>query len=64
MMEFELDGHRILSHSGGWGGFVTTFLVVPDEQLVVTGTCIAPESVPVTDSGDEGIDILRAWLDA
>jgi CubicO group peptidase (beta-lactamase class C family) len=64
MMEFELDGHRILSHSGGWGGFVTTFLVVPDEQLVVTGTCIAPESVPVTDSGDGGIDILRAWIDA
>jgi CubicO group peptidase (beta-lactamase class C family) len=64
MIEFDLDGRRVLSHSGGWGGFVTTFLVVPDEQLVVTGTCIAPESVPVTDSGDEGIDILRAWLDA
>jgi CubicO group peptidase (beta-lactamase class C family) len=64
MIEFDLDGRRVLSHSGGWGGFVTTFLVVPDEQLVVTGTCIAPESVPVTDSGDGGIDILRAWIDA
>jgi hypothetical protein len=39
-------------------------VVVPDEQLVVTGTCTAPESVPVTDSGDVGIDIVRAWLDA
>jgi CubicO group peptidase (beta-lactamase class C family) len=64
MIEFELDGHRVLTHSGEWGGFVTTFVVVPDEQLVVTGTCTAPQSVPVTDSGDVGIDILRAWLDA
>jgi CubicO group peptidase (beta-lactamase class C family) len=63
MIEFDLDGRRVLTHSGGWGGFVTTFVVVPDEQLVVMGTCTAPESVPVTDSGDFGIDILRAWLD-
>jgi CubicO group peptidase (beta-lactamase class C family) len=64
MGEFQLDGHRVLSHSGGWGGFVTKFVVVPDEQLVVTGTCTAPESVPVGDSGDVGLDILQAWLDA
>jgi len=64
MIEFDLDGRRVLTHSGEWGGFATTFVVVPDEQLVVTGTCTAPESVPVTDSGDVGIDIVRAWLDA
>jgi CubicO group peptidase (beta-lactamase class C family) len=64
MFESELDGHRVLSHSGGWGGFVTIFVVVPDEQLVVTGTCTAPESLPLGDSGDIGLVILSAWLDA
>ncbi|MGB8859769.1 MAG: serine hydrolase domain-containing protein [Ilumatobacteraceae bacterium] len=60
--EFDLDGQRVLTHSGGWGGFVTTFVVAPDQQLAVAGTCAAAESAPTTPMGDPGVDILRIWM--
>lgn len=60
--ETELDGTRVLSHPGGWGGFVTTFVVVPDQQLAVAGTCASPESIPATDNPDIGLTIAELWL--
>jgi CubicO group peptidase (beta-lactamase class C family) len=36
-------GTRFLEHDGGWGGFLTAFVVVPSERLVITGTCTGEE---------------------
>jgi CubicO group peptidase (beta-lactamase class C family) len=61
MGRFELGGRVVLSHSGGWGGFVTTFVVDPAAHVAVAGTCTAAESVPESDLGDPGIDLLGIW---
>ena len=61
MGRFEFGGRVLLSHSGGWGGFVTTFVVDPAVRLAVAGTCTAAESVPASDLGDPGIDLLGIW---
>jgi CubicO group peptidase (beta-lactamase class C family) len=34
---------RVLSHSGGWGGFVTVFDVLPERRLAVAATCTSQE---------------------
>ena len=50
---------RVLFHSGGWGGFVTTFAVLPDQRLAVAATCTSAESVP--GQKDPTGDLLTAW---
>lgn len=63
IVEEDLDGRRVLSHSGGWGGFVTSFVVVPDSQLAVTGTCNAEAVLPAGVASDDfGDDIALAFL--
>lgn len=52
----------VLSHSGGWGGFVTSFDVLPDDQLAVAATCTAYELDAA--QGDIGIEIAQIWHDA
>ena len=48
---------RVLGHGGAWGGFVTSFAVVPERQLAFAGTCTAPDVI----GNDPALDILRAW---
>lgn len=52
----------VLSHSGGWGGFVTSFDVLPDDRLAVSVTCTAYE-LDVAQR-DIGIEIAQLWHDA
>lgn len=61
MGRFELNGRELLSHSGGWGGFVTTFVVDPAAHVAVAGTCTAAESIPDSPFGDPGIDLVEIW---
>jgi CubicO group peptidase (beta-lactamase class C family) len=62
ILETNPDGvGRVLSHSGGWGGFVTFFAVVPDRKLAVSGTCSSPETVESLNLTSD-IDLLRPWL--
>jgi CubicO group peptidase (beta-lactamase class C family) len=61
IVEAEVAGRRVLTHAGGWGGFVTTFVVSPDDRVAVAGTCAAAESVPLTDDLDVGFTILEQW---
>lgn len=62
IIETELDGQRALSHSGGWGGFETTFVVVPAAKLAVAGTCNADAVFPVGKESEIGEDIAVAFL--
>lgn len=55
------DIGTVLSHSGGWGGFVTVFLVVPEERLAVAATCTSPETAIGLGIDDE-LDFLEPWL--
>jgi CubicO group peptidase (beta-lactamase class C family) len=54
---------RVLSHTGGWAGFVTTFDVLPERRLAVAATCTTqelftrPGGLPV-DLGDR---LLAIW---
>lgn len=50
---------RVLSHTGGWAGFVTAFEVLPEERLAVAATCAAGDLPPVRE--DLGADMLRIW---
>jgi CubicO group peptidase (beta-lactamase class C family) len=59
--EMRVDGRRVLTHAGGWAGFVTFFVVAPDEQLVVSGTCAAAESTPSAQT-DLAVELLTLWL--
>lgn len=55
------DGTVVLFHDGGWAGFTTSFLVVPDRELAIAVTCngIATDG-PV--GGTLGQDLLQLWL--
>lgn len=56
------DGEQtFLSHSGGWGGFVTLFVVQPDEQIVVAATCTSPDTAIGLGLESE-LDLIRPWL--
>jgi CubicO group peptidase (beta-lactamase class C family) len=61
IIETSTRGKRVVSHSGGWGGFVTTFVVVPEEKLVITGTCASPDVLPSTER-DMGDILLDIWM--
>jgi CubicO group peptidase (beta-lactamase class C family) len=61
IIEASTRGKRVVSHSGGWGGFVTTFVVVPEEKLVITGTCASPDVLPSTER-DMGDILLDIWM--
>jgi CubicO group peptidase (beta-lactamase class C family) len=49
----------VLTHSGGWAGFVTSFVVLPEDHLAVSAACTAAE-LDVMQS-DVGIDIATIW---
>ena len=53
---------QVLTHSGGWGGFVTVFAVAPDLEVAIAATCTSPESASrlVTD-GDPERELLDIW---
>lgn len=57
---FELE--RVLSHSGAWAGFASSFVVAPDKQVAVAVTCTSDETVPESDNGDIAVDILALWF--
>jgi CubicO group peptidase (beta-lactamase class C family) len=59
IVEAELAGTRVLTHSGGWGGFVTTFFVAPDLGVAAAGTCTSPAVAPA--DGDPGFDLIGIW---
>jgi CubicO group peptidase (beta-lactamase class C family) len=60
IMESVVDGRRILEHSGGWGGFVTSFVVDPVAQVAVAATCAAPESIPT--ALESSTHVLDFWI--
>jgi CubicO group peptidase (beta-lactamase class C family) len=60
IVEAEIDGVRVLTHGGAWGGFVTTFVVAPEFGVAVAGTCTSADVVP--GSGDPGIELLALWV--
>ena len=49
----------VFSHSGGWAGFATIFAVLPDERLVVAGTCTAYELD--VEQHDLETELLQIW---
>lgn len=60
--EFEVDGRRLLSHSGSWAGFDTSFTVDPEGQLVVAVTCSAEEiSTELAPDDDLDLRLLDLW---
>ncbi|MCU1390614.1 MAG: hypothetical protein JWL72_3952 [Ilumatobacteraceae bacterium] len=64
IFETTLDGEQILEHSGSWEGFATSFVVAPDRHLAVAVTCTSNETVPDSDNGDIGFDVMSIWLAA
>ncbi len=52
------DAGVVLTHSGGWSGFDTGFVLDPDRRTAVAVTCNTPDG-PVT--GDVADEILRIW---
>jgi len=64
IIEAPIEGVRTLTHAGGWAGFVTSFVVAPDERLVVTGTCnsTSPHLEIAPPYYEVGISILLDWL--
>lgn len=62
IMSSEIPGiGTVLSHSGGWGGFVTFFAVVPDQQVAAAGTCTSPDTLALVDAESDA-DLLAPWL--
>lgn len=62
ILERQVDGTgRVLAHSGGWGGFVTFFAVIPDRQFAIAGTCTSPDTIAAL-GFREDLDILRPWI--
>ncbi|CAB4559018.1 MAG: serine hydrolase [Actinobacteria bacterium] len=62
IMSSEIPGiGTVLSHSGGWGGFVTFFAVVPDQQVAAAGTCTSPDTLALVDAESDA-DLLTPWL--
>lgn len=56
----DVDGiGRVIFHPGGWEGFVTTFAVLPDDEIAVAATCVSPDLSPVRQDIDT--DLLRIW---
>jgi hypothetical protein len=61
-MSSEIPGiGTVLSHSGGWGGFVTFFAVVPDQQVAAASTCTSPDTLALVDAESDA-DLLTPWL--
>ncbi len=52
----------VLTHSGGWAGFVTSFVVLPEDHVAVSAACTAYELDVM--QGDPGIDVVTIWHDA
>lgn len=64
IQELDVDGiGRVLSHSGGWGGFVTLFTVAPDRRIAAAATCTSPDVLSELELGDE-TDLLALWASA
>jgi CubicO group peptidase (beta-lactamase class C family) len=62
IMSSEIPGiGTVLSHSGGWGGFVTFFAVVPDQQVAAASTCTSPDTLALVDAESDA-DLLTPWL--
>lgn len=57
----ELPGlGRVLTHSGGWGGFLTLFAVAPELRLATAATCTSPDVVAALPMEGE-TDLLALW---
>ena len=53
------DLGRVLFHDGSWGGFSTSFEVLPSRQLAVAGTCTSGDlDIEQTDWASE---VVAAW---
>jgi len=60
IIEIDVPGlGRIVTHGGGWGGFVTAFTILPDAHLAFAGTCTSPDLPSVQQ--DPSLEILSAW---
>jgi CubicO group peptidase (beta-lactamase class C family) len=55
--ERTINGHRILMHDGGWEGFLSVLLLVPDCDLGVF------MSINGTSGGQAAIDVMDRFLD-
>ena len=61
MYEETVDGlGRVLSHDGSWGGFATTFAVLPSHHLAMAATCTSGDLA--VENADFGPDVLRYWV--
>lgn len=47
----------VLTHSGGWAGFVTSFVVLPEDHVAVSAACTTYEFDAM--QGDPGIDVVH-----
>ena len=56
-----VGGHRVVGHDGGWPGFVSAFLVAPDDGLAVIVFTNTSDGRPTVRLSDE---VLRRLLDA
>lgn len=52
---------RVLTHSGGWGGFVTSFSVLPDRRLALAATCTSPDTAEKLGLGSD-LELLEPWV--
>jgi CubicO group peptidase (beta-lactamase class C family) len=64
IIEFSAGGKvgRMLTHDGGWGGFVTTFSVAPTHHLAVAVTCTRADWLDRLTGNQLDIELLTAWI--
>lgn len=56
------DIGTMLSHSGGWGGFVTAFVLVPEQRVALAATCTSPDTAMAL-GVDSDEALIEPWLD-
>ena len=56
------NGTRLLAHSGGWEGFITSFVVAPDHLVAVAATCTSPVVVSDADLSEITGRVLFAFV--
>jgi CubicO group peptidase (beta-lactamase class C family) len=59
--ESDLDGQPVINHAGGWGGFVTTFVVDPAQKIAIAGTCTSAPTWTDPAQPDLGQTLMGYW---
>ena len=58
------NGTLLLGHDGRWEGFITSFLLAPEQRVAVAATCTSPVVVAGADLADITERVLFAFVSA